>query len=154
VKRAARSAVLAICLLALTEAATAALAPWDQAKVTELAKQLEAATRDLETSFRKQPTPAKGTPQSTAYWRLKQEVRHLRREARSLSRALQRGADREETLPSYDSLMQTVRSAQTNARRVFTVADVIERANTAREILNQLMPFFDPNAEPLQPVGR
>jgi len=149
-----RSAVVTACLLVLAQSAPAELAPWDQAKVTGLAKQFESATAELSRSFRKQPSPQRGAPQSVPFWKLNQEVRQLRREARSLSRALQRGADRDETLPSYDSLMQTVRSAQDNARRVFTVTDVSDRATAARDILNQMTPFYDPNAVPLQPVGR
>jgi hypothetical protein len=148
-----RSVVLAACLLALAGGARAELA-WDQAKITELAKQLEAATDALSDTFRRQPPPTLGSPQRKPFYLLKQEVRQLRREARVMSRALQRGADRDETQPSFDNLMETVRRAQDRSRRVSTVAQMHEQADAAREILNQLASYYDPNFTPLEPQRR
>ena len=108
-KTAVRCAAVAISLIAFAASAQAELTPWDQAKVTELAKQLETATNELFQAFRRQPAPTKGSPQRSAFFQLQQEIRHLRRESRSMSRALQRGADLEETQPSYQSMMETVR---------------------------------------------
>jgi hypothetical protein len=39
--------------------------------------------------------------------------------------------------------MEEVRSAQDNARRVYTTGPVTERANTAREALEKLAPYYD-----------
>ncbi len=149
-----RLAALALCSFALATAGSAELAAWDAARVTELAKQLETATAALDQSVRRVPPPAPGSPQRLAFFRLQQETRQLRRVARSLSRALQRGADKDETQPSYESLMQTVRAARDNASRILSPPDVTAQGNAAREILNQLTPFFDANAQPLQPVTR
>jgi hypothetical protein len=71
-----------------------------------------------------------------------------------MARALERGADRDETLPSFESLMETVRRAQDDARRVFSVAEMHERADAVREVLNQLAPYFDPDWKPLEPPAR
>src|SRR5262245_43483570 len=98
-----RSAAVVACLLALASDARAELQKWDQARVTELAKQLDAATSALSQSFRRQPTPTLGAPHRQRFFRLQQEVRLLDREARFMSRALQRGADRDEAQPSFDS---------------------------------------------------
>jgi hypothetical protein len=150
-----RRAALAVSLLALAAPAGAAPAQaWDQAKVTELGKQLETATDDLWQTFRRQPPPNIGSAQSRSYFRLQQQLRHLRREARSLSRALQRGAGHDEALPSFESMMQTVRSAQDESRRVFSGADVRDKAQAAREVLNQLMPYFETTATPVEPTQR
>jgi len=152
---AVRCAVLAVSMLAL--AAPAGAAPqqaWDQAKVTALGKQLEAKTQDLWDTFRRQPTPTAGSMQARSYFRLQQQIRQLRREARSLSRSLQGGAGHDETLPSFESMMETVRRAQDEARRVFSGEDVRERAQAAREVLNQLMPYYDTAAQPVEPVQR
>jgi hypothetical protein len=154
VNRAARFAALTICCLALATAGHAELAPWDQARVTELGKQLEAATLALDQSVQRIPPPGPGSPQRLGHFRLQQQTRQLRREARSMSRSLQRGADKDQAQPSWESMMLTVRDARENARRMLTAPDVQERANTAREILNQLAPFFDANAQPLEPVAR
>lgn len=153
-KLAIRSFALAICLLAVAGTARAELAAWDQAKVTELAQQLEAETARLFRTFRDRQQPTLGSSQRLPYHRLKQEVRFLRRESRSLSQALQRGAGFDETLPSYETMMQTVRRAQNNARTVFTTADMQESADAARAILNQLGPFYDPNFTAVDPPER
>lgn len=152
---AVRCAVLAVSILAL--AAPAVAAPqqaWDQAKVTALGKQLEAATQDLWDTFRRQPTPNVGSVQSRSYFRLQQQLRQLRREARTLSRALQGGAGHDETLPSFESMMETVRNAQAEARRVFSGADVRDKAAAAREVLNGMIPYYDTAATPVQPTQR
>jgi hypothetical protein len=149
-----RSVVVLVCLLGFAPGARAELAAWDQARVAELARQLEAATAALSESMRRQQPPTTGSSQRQPFFLLQHEVRHLRREAHSMSLALQRGAGQEETLPSYESLMRTVRSATDIARRVLAVAELQTRADAAREILNQLAPFYDPNFQPLTPPAR
>src|SRR5262245_39925765 len=153
-RTAARLAASLAGLLLLAAGARAELASWDPARVTELAKQLDAATSALSQSFRRQPPPTLGAPHRQRYFRLQQEVRQLDREARSMVRALQRGADRDEALASWESMMETVRRAQDDARRVFTVAEMHERADAVRDILNQLAPYFDPAFTPLAPPER
>ena len=149
-------AFLAIVAIAALGARTAAadLAKWDQAKVTDLAKQLEAAAKDLNDTFYKQPPPSLGSMQSRSYQRLKQKVRMLRSEAGALASSLAKGEGLEETQPSYDSLMELVRAARDDARQVFTGYDVQQKATAMRGILNQLSPYYDPDAVPLQPVTR
>lgn len=152
---AVRCVVLAVSTLALTAPAGAApQQAWDQAEVTALGKQLETRTQELWDTFRRQPTPTAGSMQSRSFFRLQQQIRQLRREARSLSRSLQRGAGHDETLPSFESMMATVRAAQDEARRVFSGAEVRDQAQAAREVLNQLMPYFDTTAQPVEPVQR
>ena len=135
-RHAIRTAAVAACLLALAAGARAELAPWDQAKVTDLAKQLEAASNELLRSFRAQPAPTKGSAQRRSYAVLQQDIRKLRTGTRALSTALQGGATRDQTLGRYRSLMQIARRAQDHARSVFSGAPVAERADAAREILN------------------
>lgn len=149
-----RTVAVALCTLSLAAVHAAELLPWDAARVTELAKQLEQATRELEQAVRQLPPPGPGAPNRLAYFRLAQQTRQLRREAGSLSRDLQRGAGWEQTLPSYESMMVTVRDARQNAQRVLSPPSVEGPATRARETLNQLKPFFDASAEPLEPVGR
>jgi hypothetical protein len=138
----------------LSATARAELTAWDQAKVTALAKQLEVSSKTLYDTFYKQPPPNIGSGHSQDYRRLKQEVRRIKSEARELASALDKGDGREDTLPIYESLMEIVRSARDNARRVFTTQDVQARAGDVRQILNQLAPYYDPDAVPLQPFTR
>ncbi len=149
-----RCAVLAVSTLALATPAAAAVETWDQAKVTELGKQLETSTNELWQTFRKEPPPTVGQGQANSFFRLQQQLRQLRSEARSLSRMLQRGAGHDETVPSFESMMQTIRIAEENARRVFTGTAVRERAQAAREVLNQMTPFYQADPTVLEPVGR
>jgi hypothetical protein len=161
------SAAIAVCLLALAASARAAepaqpaepaesapTATWDHAKVLSLAQQLETVTGELFQAMRRMPQPMLGNSQRLPFYRLTQKVRQLRRESRSLSNQLEQGGDREQTQPSYESMMETVRAARVLARRVSPPADVNDRATAALALLNQLAPFYDNKAQPLEPVGR
>lgn len=147
-------AVLAIWVLALAAPADAAVQEWDQKKVTGLAEQLETATSELWNTFRQEPRPTIGQGQANSFFRLQQQLRQLRSEARSLARMLDDGAGHDESLPSFESMMQTIRIAEDNARRVFTGTAVRERAQAAREILNQMTPFYQADPTVLEPVQR
>lgn len=148
-------APVAVLLLALAAPASAAPAQaWDQAKVTALAEQLETTTADLWNTFRRQPRPTLGQGQSNSFFRLQQQLRSLRSEARSFSSMLQDGAGHDETLPSFESMMQTIRIAQDNARRVFTGEEVRNKATAAREVMNQITPFYEADPTVLEPVTR
>jgi hypothetical protein len=149
-------ASLFACALVVGHSATARaeLAAWDQSKVAALARQLEEKSKTLYDTFYKQPPPNIGSGHSQDYRRLKQEVRRIKSEARELAAALEKGEGREDTQPIYEQLMEIVRSARDNARRVFTTQDVQARAGEVRQLLNQLSPYYDPDAVPLQPFTR
>jgi hypothetical protein len=142
---------LAIAGLLFAPSARGELAAWDQAEVTRLAQELEAATHSLYDTFVKQPTPGLGSMQSQAYYRLKQMVRLLRIEAGELANSLGKGEGREQTLPLYENLMQLTRSARDDAGKVFVVQNVGERAAAVRGVLNRLGPFYDPEFPTLSP---
>jgi hypothetical protein len=146
----------AALVLALAPAAVARaeLATWDQAKVTALTQQLVAATTALYDSFYKQPVPPAASGQYKVYHHLKQKVRRLRSEARTLAGDVKKGGGRVETKASFDDLMLAVRDARQDAPKVFTGADVQEKATAARDILNQLGPYYDAGFQPLQPAAR
>ena len=154
------SRIVATSLLAITLAVSLAspthaeLTPWDQAKVSALAKQLNQAANDLYTTFYKQPPPQAGGGQGNDYRRLKQTMRRIQAEARELEGALAKGEGREDTFDIYENLMQLVRDAREDVRRVFTTKDVQDRATAMRQLLNQISPYYDPDAQPLQPVMR
>ena len=150
-----RRIALASLLLALPfSAARAELAPWDAAQVGAIAKQLATASEALYDAVYKQPPPMTGSGQRNDYYRLKQRVRHLQAEARELAGAVGKGATQEETLPIYEDMMEVVRDARDDARRVFTTSDVSDKATVVRGLLNQLGPYYDPEFHALQPVTR
>jgi len=145
---------LAIALSVLATAAGAELAPWDQAKVAALGKQLNQAANDLYSTFYKQNPPQVGSAQGDDYRRLKQTMRRIQSEAREFDAALAKGDGRDDTKDIYDDMMQLVRDAREDARRVFTTKDVQDRASVMRQLLNQVSPYYDPDAQPLKPVTR
>lgn len=151
-RRATRYLVLGLLLAGVAGSAHAELQKWDAAQVGALAAQLRTATRDLYDTFYKQPKVGAG--QSRPYYRLKQDVRHLRSEAKALAGALEQGAGQAETLPIYEDLMQVVRRAREDAQHVFTTRDVEQKASAVRALLNQLSPYYDPGAVPLPPLKR
>jgi hypothetical protein len=142
---------LAIAGLLFAPSARGELAAWDQAEVARLAQELRTATDSLYDTFVKQPTPGLGSMQSQAYYRLKQMVRLLRIQGREFARSLEKGEGREQTLPSYENLMQLTRSARDEAARVFVAHDVGDRAAAVRGVLNRLGPYYDPDFPTLAP---
>jgi hypothetical protein len=144
----------AVSLSLVAGRAGAELAAWDQTKVTGIAKQLEAAAKDLYDTFYKQPVPTVGSGQARAYQRLKQKIRGIRTKTSQLARDLEKGKGREATQPAYADLMELVRSARDDARKAFTTQDVEQKAAVARDQLNELGPYYDPNYEALKPVTR
>jgi hypothetical protein len=154
------SRIVSTSLLAITLAVfhaapgSAELTPWDQAKVAALGKQLNGAAKELYDTFYKQPSPQGGAGQGNDYRRLKQTMRRIQAEAREFDQALAKGEGREDTVDIYENLMQLVRDAREDAQRVFTTKDVQDRATAMRQLLNQVSPYYDPDAQPLQPVMR
>ena len=142
--------LLTMALLLAAPGSRAELATWDQAKVTALAKELQTAADALYDTFIKKPPPSLGSKDSS-YYRLKQEVRLLRVEARELAASLENGEERQQTLPVYDHLMQLVRIARDEAAKIFNTQDVGQRAAAVRGVLNQLGPYYDPDFQTLAP---
>ena len=128
--------------IGLAVASPALGAAWNQEEVTSLARQLEKATQDLYDSFYKQPSQGIGSGQARAYLELKQQLRRIRTGSRQLAATLANGEGHDATLTIWRSLMEDVRSAQDNARSVYTTGPVIERANAAREVLEKLAPYY------------
>jgi hypothetical protein len=138
--------LVVVGLLGAAPASQAQLAPWDPPKVTELARNLEVATRLLYDSFDKLPPLEKGAAHTRQYFRLKQEVRHMMREARWLARALEKGQTQEETLPGFESIATAMRWTRNDAKGVQTNADFEQKSGAASDALAALAPYFDPSA--------
>jgi hypothetical protein len=109
----------------------------DQAKVSDSPAARRRA-QALNDTFYLQPPPGRGSMQSRSYQELRQKIRMIRMEAGALSASLAKGEGHEETLPSYESLMQMVRDARRDAQQVFSTVDVQQKATAVRVILNQI----------------
>jgi hypothetical protein len=139
--------LLVLCLLGAAPAAMAAPALWDAAKVTELSRDLEVASRLLYDSFEKLPPLEKGSAHTRQYFRLKQEVRHLMRESRWLARALEKGHAQEEAQPAFESISTAYDWARKDAEGVATNADFQQKADAVGKLVAALAPFFGTSAE-------
>jgi hypothetical protein len=139
-------------LCAGSGAAGADVQAWDPEKVQTLAEQLRVATNALYDAFYKQPIP--GVAQNKVYYRLKQDIRTVRADTRHLSDALAHGAGRDETLPIWQDLRQAVQRAIDHAPSVFTTRDVDQKARAAAAILDQLAPYYEPDAASTEPAIR
>jgi hypothetical protein len=139
-----RLAALAAAALLAAPLVAAEPVAWDQTRAAELAQQLGVACGELYDVFYAQPDPGLASGQSLAYEELKEEIRRIRSEARSLARELEKGRDRAATRRSFERLEQMVRSAQDDARKVFNTAEVREKADAARALLDQLSAYYAP----------
>jgi hypothetical protein len=127
-------------------AASAQLAEWDQERVTKLAAELKDRTAKLYDVFYKQPPATIGSGEANSYYKLKQLVRRIKREANHLASELEKGSGRTETQTVYENLMEMVRDGTEEARRTFTSEDLVDAATSAGSTLRLISPYYDPNA--------
>jgi hypothetical protein len=92
---------------------------------------------------------ARRSPEESS--RLKQDIRRLRVESAQLSEALAKGAGRDDI---WQDLRWGLRSALDHAPSVFRTQDVQQKAEAARAILDQLAPYYGPDAAPTEPATR
>lgn len=114
---------------------------WDQARVTALAGQLHGAVHGLRNEMRSQPRDV-GTMHAWAYYRLVDNLRLIDRESRYLHRALESGASREETLPTYARIALLRRNCAEEMRRQPLWGAVLERIERARSVVEQMDPYY------------
>lgn len=119
--------------------------PWDQARVTALAGQLHEGVKGLREEIRSQSRDI-GTMRAWAYYRLLDELRLIERESRYLHRALESGASREETLPTYARIAVLRRDCAEEMRRQPLEGPALERVERARSVVEEMDPYygFDP----------
>ena len=136
--------------------ATAQLADWDQEKATEIAQEFSDAVNEIYRSVSRRRTgETVGSGQASAFMRIKDRLRLARNESRHLATALGDGKSREETMPVYKRLMSIVRDVREDARKMFLEEPTLNKIGAARELLLQLSPYYDPNAEANPPgIGR
>ena len=134
-----------VALLFTATLASAELTPWNQEQVTAAAAKLTEATADLRTVLRQQPAPTLGQPGKRAFHQLRDDVTSIDQTARRLHTALQGGAGVDETFPTYQRMLSSVRSAQRELRRMQMGEPVASKLQAAGDALRQLQPFYDDN---------
>lgn len=119
--------------------------PWDQARVTALAGQLHDGVKGLREEIRSQPRDI-GSMHAWAYYRLLDNLRLIDRESRYLHRALEGGASREETLPTFARIAVLRRDCAEEMQKQPLGGPALERVDRARLIVKEMDPYygFDP----------
>jgi hypothetical protein len=138
---AALAAVLAAFSL-LPTAGRAQTRTWDQAAVTALAEELFDAVKDLRESLRRSNDPSIDLGQSDSTYRLLDDLRLIRSEARHLADELKKGAGRDQTLPVIKRIEEIRRDAATEARRIRLQQPTPERIAAARGVLEKIEPYY------------
>lgn len=118
---------------------------WDRARVAALTGELHETVAGLKAETQSR-TRDVGTMQAAAYYRLLDNLRLLDRETRHIHGALEAGASREETLPTYARIAMLRRDCAEEMRRQLLAAPVRERLEDARSIVKEMDPYygFDP----------
>jgi hypothetical protein len=141
-----RSAALLLPITAFVltaSLASAELAVWDQAKVTAIAAELVAATKDLRGALRKQQPPTLGQPGMASFHRLRDELSAIETAAGRLHRALAEGGTRDETFPTYRRMIRSVRNAAEDARRISIGEPAAGKIKAAGDVLRRLRPYYE-----------
>jgi hypothetical protein len=134
-------ALLALAGLLVALPAATETKDWDQAAVTGIAKQLAATAGDLRTSVRNAPNPPSRRAQRARFQAL-DDLRVVEGSINSLVGRLEAGAGRGETYPTYRRIGILRRDIAQNARRALLTEPTLGKLATARELLDQLAPFY------------
>jgi hypothetical protein len=135
-------ALLACLSLLMALPVTAEPKEWDQAAVTELAKQLAEAAGDLRVSVRRTPPAIAGSQRSVRFQAL-DDLRVAESSINSLARRLESGQGREETYPTFRRIRTLRNDIAMQARRAHLMEPTLSKLETARELLEQLAPFYE-----------
>ena len=143
-------AVAAFLVIGLAPgAASADLEPWNQEQVTELAKTLHSAVKEVRQSLRRENT-GDLTAQARARQKMLGILKVLEKSCGQLAARLEAGDGREETLNIAKNIRSLVRDAETEGRKFMTTQQTDERVAPARQALDRLAPYY---FEPQAPAG-
>ncbi len=140
------TAVLWLGLLAALPSHALEQSPWNQERVTALARELELAVSGLRDAVRKSPMWENPQQKRTLY-RIADKLRLIESESISLHAQLAKGAGMEETLPNYNRIQRLKRDAQVLAAKTDVSAITKPKLDRANEILAQIEPFYPPLPE-------
>jgi hypothetical protein len=146
-------AVAALVAIGLAPgAAFADLKPWNQEEVTELAKALHVAVKEVRQSMRRESTGDLAA-QARARQRMLETLKVLEKSCGQLAARLEAGAGHEETLNIAKKIRSLVRDAETEGRKFMTTQQTDERVAPAEQALDGLAPYyFEPQAEAQEPA--
>ena len=114
---------------------------WDQARVTQMAKDLHAAINEAVQAVRQDPTQI-SVEQRAVWYDLKETLRLLENSAGKLESDLQGGAGAEETTATFNRIESLRRDAEETGRKSLIPATVMDALVKAGAIHNQMRPYY------------
>ena len=135
---AAGAVVLALTFSVSSGAATA----WDQAKVTDLARQVAKATVELREIVEKNPDKPPGGARKAQY-SAREDLRLLVSATKRLAKRLEAGAGRDETEGLYKRAAVLRRDAEEEAQRAGMLANTKAQAEKTLALLDQLGAYYE-----------
>jgi hypothetical protein len=122
-----------------------AITAWDQAKVTEIAGQLEDAVGGLKDAIRQSPVWSH-PGQRTTLFQIQDNLRWIESEASHLHAELSKGKGMEETLNSFRRIHSLRRETEVLAKRTEVSELTRPKLEKAREFLAQLDAYYPAEA--------
>lgn len=132
---------LALCVAGHAIAMTA----WDQAKVTELAGQLESSVSGLRDAIRNSPQWT-FSQQKQILYQIRDNLRWIESEATSLHAMLASGEGQEATLNSFKRIQSLKRETQYLAQQTQTTDFTQPALDKAKSALDALAAYYPPEA--------
>lgn len=114
---------------------------WDQARVTQYAKELNAAVTDALKQVRKSPTQT-AVSQRQVWYDMKESLRLLENSTGRLQTALQKGEGAEETRATFDRIELLRKDAEETGRKSMIPDPVLAALVKAGAIHNQMRPYY------------
>ena len=133
--------LVSLALLVALPAASAEQKEWDQAAVTELAKQLAEVTRSIRQATRRAEPPGHGSGLRLAHLQGQDDLRMLQNSVNSLARQLENGVGREETYSTFRRI-RTLRNDLAETARRFIREPAPEKLQQVQGALDQLALFY------------
>jgi hypothetical protein len=131
----------ALAFSLLSAVAFAELAKWDQARVTQIAEELEPALKDLRQTMKDAPTSLDPSRQRALYVAL-DDVRIMTNSAALLANKLKAGEGRDETYAVWRRLDLLRRDFEENARKAVLEDAIMDKVLVAGELLIRLTPYY------------
>ena len=142
-----RTATYATTLAAAVTLPASAGPAWDQARATQLAGDLEDATKSFEDELRKQPAATASSGQPDSAERLRDQAQRLENSAAALSTHLQKGEGRNETDTLFKNVNQDASETAESARNQLIPAPVMKEWDAVTKALESLANYYGEDEE-------
>ena len=122
----------------------AGLATWDQARVSEIAAQLSAATDAWQLTVRQENDDRLGSGTAEEGFDLRNKAQGVSEQARSLAGHLKAGEGRDQTYNPFRSLKEVVDDADVDQSRAELDQPTIAAWAKVTNLMRQIKPYYEP----------